>query len=437
MRKLRTALILAGVAVIAGIPIALASGTSPAPPTASSAAATNVSAKGATLNGSVNPNGQQTSYAFQWGPTSGYGHETALSSAGAGTTTSSVSAALSGLNSGSTYHFRIIAMSSAGTSVGSDESFTTNGSPPPPSTPPAATTGSASNVGQDSATATGTVNPGGQATQYYFEYGTTANYGLETAAQDGGSGTASEPVSANLSGLSSSTVYHYRLVAVSPGGTALGSDQTFKTTTPPVVSTGTPSSVHKTSAVLNGTVNPQGNSTTYFFQYGTSTGYGLQTGPANAGSGTSVVAVHAYIAGLSTNTVYHYRLVAQSSGGTAYGADETVAVGETGSHVVFMGRMGFVSPGRVIGVEAGCFGGSTNCAGHVTISHNGIVIGQRNFNISPDSGGFQNIEISPQGEQMLASYNGVFHLLPVTISVTEANGQKISEVMHLARWVWH
>src|SRR5437763_500684 len=47
--------------------------------------------------------------------------------------------------------------------------------------------------------------------------------------------------------------------------------------TMPVVTTGPTYQVRTTSAVLNGTVNPEGQPTTWFFQYGTSTAYGLQT----------------------------------------------------------------------------------------------------------------------------------------------------------------
>jgi hypothetical protein len=140
---------------------------------------------------------------------------------------------------------------------------------------------------------------------------------------------------------------------------------------------------------------------------------------------------------LVSHTTYHYRLVAQGPGGWAYGADATFTTGSPQSQVRFIGREGFVSPGRIIGVEAGCFGGNTRCLGHVTMSHNGVVIGQGDFNIAPNSGGFQNIEISRQGEQMLMSYNGVFHLLPVTVAVSTTTGQQTSQVMHLARWVWH
>ena len=207
--------------------------------------------------------------------------------------------------------------------------------------------------------------------------------------------------------------------------------------TAPSVTTGAASQVHQTSAVLNGTVDPKGQATTYYFQYGTSTAYGLQTGPANAGSGNGNVAVNSTITGLTSATTYHYRLVAQNASGTANGADQTLTAGQAQSQVRFIGRMGFVSPGRIIGVEAGCFGGDTRCYGHVTMSHDGVVIGQHDFQIAPNSGGFQNLEISAQGVQMMSSYNHVYHLLPVTVTVTTSTGQTTTQTMTLARWLWH
>lgn len=441
MRKSRIPLLIACGCVCAGgidsIPT-LAAGAVPAPPTANSSPATNLTGSTAALNGSVNPNGQQTSYALQWGPTNGYGHETPLTSAGAGTTTENVSATVSGLSGGSTYHFRVIAINAAGTAVGSDALFTTIGTAPAPSPGPAATTAAATNVNQGGATLNGTDNPNGQATSYYFEYGPTPNYGFETAPQSAGSGTATQPASANVTGLPSSTAFHYRLVAVSAGGTALGPDQTFTTTTPPTASTGQATQISNTSVRVNGELNPHGHTTTYFFQYGTTTGYGLQTRPIDAGSGTSNVAVHSVIGALTPKSTYHYRLVAESAGGISYGSDQSVTVGPGQSHVAFMGRMGFVSPGGIIGVEAGCFGGDTRCDGQVTMSliRTGTLIGQRNFDIAPNSGGFQNIGINGLGKQLLKQ-NGVWHLLQVDVTVTTTTGQRTSQTMTLARWVWH
>ena len=146
------------------------------------------------------------------------------------------------------------------------------------------------------------------------------------------------------------------------------------------------------------------------------------------------VGVHADIYGLTVDTTYHYQLVAQNAGGTSSGADQTLTT--TSSQAVVLGHEGFVSPGAVVGVELGCFHGTSTCTGHVTMSHDGTVIGQRDYSIPADSGGFQNMVLTPTGKQMLGS-NSTFHLLAVTVTATGTNGQKLSFVIHLARWVWH
>jgi hypothetical protein len=290
-------------------------------------------------------------------------------------------------------------------------------------------------MAQSSATVSGTVNPNGTDTHYYFEYGTTTSYGSKTTSTDAGAGTADVPVSANLTGLTPSTTYHYRVAAVnSVGDTTVGADQTFTTTTPPEVTTGNVSNVTRSSARLNGTVNPKGQSTTYYFRYGTTTAYGVQTKPVSVGAGTGSVAVHATISGLSGDTVYHYQLVAQNAGGTSFGADQTLTT--TSSQAVVLGHEGFVSPGAVVGVELGCFHGTSRCTGHITMTHNGALLAQRDYSIAADSGGFQNMVLNQTGKNDLRQ-NRTFHLLAVTVNVTGSTGQKLSYVIHLARWVWH
>jgi phosphodiesterase/alkaline phosphatase D-like protein len=310
------------------------------------------------------------------------------------------------------------------------------GNPTPASAaaPPAATTGSSSNLAQSSATVAGTVNPNGTDTSYHFDYGTSTSYGSSTPATGAGAGTADVPVTANLTGLSSGTTYHYRVVAVSSAGTTNGADQTFTTTTPPTVTVGEPTRVTQTSAGLNGSVNPEGQATTYYYRYGTTNAYGLQTSPASAGSGKSPVAVHVTLHGLTSNATYHYQLVATNAGGTTFGPDQTVTTST--SQAVVLGHEGFVSPGSVVGVEIGCFHGTSRCTGHITMTHNGVTIGQRDYSIAADSGGFQNMVLNQTGKTDLGQ-NRTFHLLPVTVNVTGSSGQKLSYVIHLARWVWH
>ena len=184
-------------------------------------------------------------------------------------------------------------------------------------------TGNATAIAPTSATLNGTVNPEGQATTYYFEYGTTSSYGSQTAMTAAGAGSADLKVLGQVTSLASNTTYHYRLVATNASGTTLGSDVSFKTPKPPVpaATTGHAKDITQTSATLAGTVNPEGQATTYVFQYGTSTAYGNQTPAASAGSGTKAVAASAALGGLVANTTYHYRLVATSVNGTTNGHD--------------------------------------------------------------------------------------------------------------------
>ncbi len=206
---------------------------------------------------------------------------------------------------------------------------------------------------------------------------------------------------------------------------------------PPSATTGSPSDIGQSSATVSGTVNPNGQSTHYYFRYGTSSSYGTQTASANAGSGTTPVGVHATLFGLNANTTYHYQLVAQSSAGTTTGADQTLTTSSTTtSQTVVLGHEGFVSPGWIVGAEVGCFHGMNPCNGHLTMSTNGTVIAQRDYSIAPDSGGFQNMELNAIGQKALGS-NGVFHLLPVTVTAAQSGGPTASWVIHLARWVWH
>lgn len=188
---------------------------------------------------------------------------------------------------------------------------------------PVVSTGNATAITSTSATLNGTVNPEGQATSYYFEYGTTTSYGSQTATSPAGSGTTDVAVSAPLSALTPDTTYHYRVVAVNGSGTTLGSDVSFTTPKPPAptVATSHARDVTQTSATLSGTINPRGQSTSYVFQYGTSTAYGAQTPSASAGAGTAAISVAAAVEGLTPGTTYHYRLAATNANGTTYGRD--------------------------------------------------------------------------------------------------------------------
>jgi hypothetical protein len=97
------------------------------------------------------------------------------------------------------------------------------------------------------------------------------------------------------------------------------------TVTVPDVTTAAASGITPVTATVAGTVAPNGTPTTYRFEYGPTTAYGgvAPAQPADAGSGTGVVAVDADLTGLRAETTYHYRLVATNANGSVASTDGT------------------------------------------------------------------------------------------------------------------
>jgi len=114
-----------------GVTLALADaaapaiGQAPGPPAVTTSPATLVHVGSARLGGSVDPNGLDTTYSFQYGTTTSYGSSTSVADAGAGNRAVSVQAPISGLRSGTTYHYRLTAANAAGTDSSPDTTFTT------------------------------------------------------------------------------------------------------------------------------------------------------------------------------------------------------------------------------------------------------------------------------------------------------------------------
>src|SRR5262249_31919993 len=83
-------------------------------------------------------------------------------------------------------------------------------------------------------------------------------------------------------------------------------------------------------------------STTWFFEYGPTTGYGSRTGDRGAGSGRSDRSVSAGISRLTAATTYHFRLVARNASGTSFGADQSFST--SFAPAVFTGTVTAVTP---------------------------------------------------------------------------------------------
>jgi phosphodiesterase/alkaline phosphatase D-like protein len=308
-------------------------------PTATTGAASAITATGATIAGSVTPNGADTHIVFAYGTSStlsGASKTTSLD-VGSGTTSVGVSVPLTGLTSGTKYYYQLQATNSAGTTNGAINSFTTTAG----ATKPTATTGAASSITATGATITGSVNPNGDDTHMFFAYGTssTLSGASKTSTLDVGSGTTSVGVSVPLTGLTSGTKYYYQPQATNSAGTANGAINSFTTTgttaTKPTATTGAASLITASTTTVAGSVTPNGADTHYVFSYGTNSNLSgaKTTTSTDVGSGTTAVAVSAGLTGLTSNTKYYYRVQATNSAGTTDGAINsftTIATGWSG-----------------------------------------------------------------------------------------------------------
>jgi hypothetical protein len=183
--------------------------------------ATNVTPTGATLNGTINPNGLASTSHFEWGNSLAFGNNTATTSAGSGSSAVAVNATISGLTGGTTYYFRLDGTNSDGTTNGNYISFTAGAA--------IITTTSATSITTISATTGGNVvyDGGNTVTARGVCWGTSSNPAISGNHTTDGSGPSS--FTSYLSGLSTNTLYHIRAYATNSYGTWYGNDIQFTT----------------------------------------------------------------------------------------------------------------------------------------------------------------------------------------------------------------
>ncbi|MEZ4306767.1 MAG: MYXO-CTERM sorting domain-containing protein [Polyangiaceae bacterium] len=319
---------------------AVMSFTTSGPPIVTTVAASSVTATGATLNGSANPNLASATGWFRYstvnpgtcsdvfGTRSPASGGTAL---GSGNAAVPYSRALTGLVASTTYYYCAIASNSAGTGLGTVMTFTTLATP-------TVTTSAATSVTSTTATLNGSGNPKLDAATGYFRYATTNPgscndvFGTRAPVSGGtalGSGNTAVPFSEPITGLTAGTTYYFCAIAQNAIGTGFGSVLTFTTTAAPVVTTNAASAVTSSTATLNGSGNPKLAATTGWFRYDTTDpgtcddSFGTRApaaGGSNLGSGNAAVAYSQGVTGLTSATTYYFCAIAQNAAGTSFGA---------------------------------------------------------------------------------------------------------------------
>jgi len=189
-------------------------------------------------------------------------------------------------------------------------------------------------------------------------------------------------------------------LALVAAGVLVGPTATALAASSPSVTATRPTHVGQTTAQFNGTVNPNGATTSYVFQYGLTNGYGVNTPVKGAGHGTKFVKVRAGASGLIPGTVYHFRIVAFNAHGAAVGRDHTfrtagppppaAATGPaTGVGVNSATMTGVINPNGAVTGYAFQYGDTTNYGNAIPYPPASVSAGETPVTVSATATGLQ------------------------------------------------
>ena len=241
------------------------------------------------------------------------------------------------------------------------------GSSPPASLAPTVVTSTVNTPSADSALINGSVNPNGSGTTAWFEYGTDSSLGTftKTADQALAADTVPQAINATLPSLSPGTKYYFRVAATNSVGTLKGTIENLTTTLPPPTVHTSTADPAAGSAVVNGTVNPNGLATTAWFEYGNDPSLANPTKTDNQvlPAGISPVSITATLSTLNTTTLYYYRVAAQSAGGLSNGGINSFITTSTPPPIVDAGTDQSVVMGQAVTLDGS---GSSDPYGTIT-----------------------------------------------------------------------
>jgi hypothetical protein len=270
------------------------------PPAISNTTSGSITSTGATVTWTTN---EAASTQVDYGLTTAYGASTALNT----TLSTAHSAALTGLQAATLYHYRVRSSDAAGNAaVSSDATFTTAAALD--TTAPVISGPTASTISATSAVITWSTN---EASTSVVDYGLTTAYGLSSSNV-----TLVTSHSLTLTGLTASTAYHYRVRSSDAAANAATSgDFVFTTsaapdTTAPTLTSIAAGSLTSAGATITWTTNEAASTQV---DYGLTTGYGAST----ALNATLVTTHSAALSGLQAATLYHYRVRSSDAAGNA------------------------------------------------------------------------------------------------------------------------
>jgi phosphodiesterase/alkaline phosphatase D-like protein len=240
-----------------------------------------------------------------------------------------VSLAVTGLEGSTSYSVCLVAVNAAEESMqGSEEVFTTAAAKPV-----VLARTEAGSVTPFDAVLEAEINPENFAGTYRLEYSASSSLAgamvlVESTFPKSGEVQDTGPVETGAV-LSPATTYYYRVVATNATGTTTGPIEHFETQSlvAPVISeVPAATGVEQTKGFVSALIDPEFQETTGRFEYGLTEGYGSEAafGPFGGVSSGSPEDVGAELGGLTANTVYHYRVVAENGTGPIESADETL-----------------------------------------------------------------------------------------------------------------
>ena len=304
-------------------------------PVISNVAAGGITPSNATITWATNENSDSQ---VEYGTTTSYGQSTTLNPA----LVTAHSQGLSGLTAETVYHYRVKSRDAAGNlAVSGDFTFTT-----PDTTPPVISNVAAGGITSSRATITWTTNENSDS---QVEYGLTTSYGQSTTLNP----TLVTAHSQSLSGLTAETVYHYRVKSRDAAGNlAVSGDFTF-TTDPLVISNVAAGGITTSGATITWTTNENSDSQV---EYGTTTAYGQST----ALNPAPVTAHSRGLSGLTSGTLYHYRVRSRDAAGNlAVSGDFTFTTAQHGSAEIKWLVTDHLGSTRMVIDETGSLGGIT------------------------------------------------------------------------------